>query len=42
MKFYRTALHEAVQNGNSEIIKLLLDQPNVNVNVEDEIFILYK
>ena len=42
MKFYRTALHEAVQNKNSEIIKLLLDQPNVNVNVEDEIFILYK
>ena len=42
IQFYITALHKAVQNRNNEIIKLLLDQPNVNVNVEDEIFILYK
>ena len=37
-----TALHEAVYNGNIEIIKLLLEHQNVKVNIIDQIFIIYK
>ena len=38
--FYRTALHKTVEKGNIEIIKLLLEQPNVNLSIKNEIFII--
>ena len=35
----KTSLHLAVEIGNLKIIKLLLDQKNIDVKVEDEILI---
>ena len=40
IKFYMSALHQAVLKKNSEIIKLLLEQPNVNMNIKNAIFII--
>ena len=40
INFYWTALHKAVKDGKREIIKLLLEQPNINVNIENEILII--
>ena len=40
MRFYRTALHEAVRIGNCEIINLLLEQPNIKIDIKNEISIL--
>lgn len=31
--FYKTPLHIAVQNNNEEIVKLLLDNPSIDVNI---------
>lgn len=31
--FYKTALHMAVENGNTEISQLLLKHQSINVNV---------
>ena len=42
IRFYRAALHEAVIKGNIEIIKLLFEQPNINMGIKDEIFIIIK
>lgn len=39
--FYKTALHIAVAKANTPIIKLLLSKPEININVKDEIFILF-
>lgn len=43
MKFYfefnQTALHEAVQRGNLEIIKLLVNQNGIDVNAEDHVLL---
>ena len=35
-KFNKTALHIAVQQGDIEIIKLLLRVKNIDINIEDE------
>ena len=35
MKFYRTALIAASINGDSEIVKLLISQPNIEINSTD-------
>lgn len=34
----RTVLHEAVENENIDIIKLLLEQKEICVDIKDEIF----
>lgn len=34
MKFQKTALFIAVENQNLDIIKLLLDHPNIDVNIK--------
>lgn len=40
--FYKTALHIAVQNDNSDIVKLLLTSAkNIDRNIKDEIFFLF-
>lgn len=39
--FQETALHIAVEEGNAEIIKLLLSQKGINVNIRNGIFILF-
>ena len=35
---YRTALHIAVIKGNADIIQLLLDKPDINMKIKDDIF----
>lgn len=42
IKFYWAALHIAVEKENIEIIKLLLVQPNVDMNIKNGIFIINK
>lgn len=42
IKFHRTALHLAVLKGNIDIIKLLVTDRRIDVNVEDEIENQYK
>lgn len=33
MKFQKTALFIAVENQNADIVKLLLDHPNIDANI---------
>ena len=37
LKFYHTAIHYAVKNGELELVKLLLQNDNINIDVKDEI-----
>lgn len=39
MKMNRTALHYAVENGNIDIIKLLLEHKKIDVNAKDKVLI---
>lgn len=36
-QFYKTPLHIAVEEGNSDILKLLLDEKGLDVNIQDHI-----
>ena len=33
----KTALHLAAEKGSAEIIKILLEQDNININIKNEI-----
>ena len=35
MQFYKTVLHFATQNNNTEIIKLLLEKKGIDINIKD-------
>lgn len=39
MKFYKAALHIAVEKGYTEIVRLLLQGKYIDINVKDNIFI---
>lgn len=37
IKFYCTPLHLACSKGYTEIVKLLLKNPNINIHIKDDI-----
>ena len=39
MIFYKTALHIAVENKSTDIVKLLLSNEKININIKDYILI---
>lgn len=39
--FYKTALHIAVKNKDIEIIKILLKSKKTNINIKDDILLLF-
>lgn len=41
-EFYKTVLHIAVKNKDIDIIKLLMKNKKTNINIKDDISLLFK